>query len=71
MSSKDFANIDSSIWGQNTVIENNVAIDSNVLIGHDVHVSSGVKIKVEPLLQDFLRLEKLTYRFRNSIYTKV
>ena len=40
---RNFVMIDSSIWGHNTIINRNVSIDSNVLVGHDVFISENVK----------------------------
>ena len=67
---RNFANIDSSIWGQNTVIENNVAIDSNVLIGHDVHVSSGVKIRGGATIAGFSKIGKNSLIGLETVFTQ-
>ena len=55
---RNFVNIDSSIWGQNTIIEKNVAIDSHVLIGHDVSISEGVNIRGGSTIAGFSKIGK-------------
>lgn len=57
---RNFVNIDSSIWGQNTIISKNVSIDSNVLVGHDVFLSENVRIRGGATIAGFSKIGKNT-----------
>lgn len=57
---RNFVNIDSSIWGQNTIIKKNVSIDSNVLVGHDVLLSENVRIRGGATISGFSKIGKNT-----------
>ena len=57
---RNFVNIDSSVWGQNTTISQNVSIDSNVLIGHDVNLSENVSVRGGSVISGFSKIGKNT-----------
>ena len=57
---RNFVNIDSSVLGSEYEISQNVSIDSNVLIGHDVNLSENVSVRGGSVISGFSKIGKNT-----------